>query len=157
MFTKIEKQFRSNISNTFNSKSFLPITTIWVIQLYRKGYNINFDSDFIHVKQNEHPDLDFDNLQNQNTSIIIKEESIKNLQTELLVTRSEKAFNFVENAASEITYCCVNWRNCRNCKDDDKTELITIKEEIEQGLINKYVKVDIKNNRVCYHQITSYS
>ena len=47
---------------------------------------------------------------------------------------------------SETTYCFVNC--ARNCKNDDKTGLISIKEEINQDLINKSVKVDIKN-RVC--------
>ena len=60
-------------------------------------------------------------------------------KTDSLVIRSEKVFNLVENAASGITYRCVNCRNCKQCKDDEKTEIISIKEEIEQDLINKSV------------------
>ena len=83
------------------------------------------------------------------TFMIIKEQPIKDtLQTDSLVIRSEKAFNLVENAASEITYRCVNCRNCKQCKDNEKTEAISIKEEIEQDLINKSVTVDIEN-RIC--------
>ena len=142
VFIKMEEQFKSNISNTFNSKSFLSQQ----FELYRKAYHINPDSE--HIKTNKYPDIDNDNLQNQNTSVVIKEEPVKNSQTESLVIRSEKAFNLAENAASEITFCCVNCRNCKNFKDNDKTGLISIKEEIEQDHINKSAKVDIKN-RFC--------
>ena len=80
--------------------------------------------------------------------MVIKEKPVKNSQTESLVIRSEKALNLAENAASEITFCCVKCRNCKNFKDNDKTGLISIKEEIEQDHINKSAKVDIKN-RFC--------
>ena len=145
VFTKIEEQFRTNISNTFNSKSFLSQQ----FELYRKGYHIDSDFDFINFKSSKNPDIDLDVLQEQDALMIIKEQPIKDsLQTDSLVIRSEKAFNLVENAASEITYRCVNCRNCKQCKDDEKTEVISIKEEIEQDLINKSVTVDIKN-RIC--------
>ena len=42
----------------------------------------------------------------------------------------------------------MNCRNCKQCKDDEKTEVISIKEEIEQDLINKFLTVDIEN-RIC--------
>ena len=145
VFKKIEEQFRTNISNTFNSKSFLSQQ----FELYRKGYHIDSDFDFINFKSSKNPDIDLDVLQEQDALMIIKEQPIKDsLQTDSLVIRSEKAFNLVENAASEITYRCVNCRNCKQCKDDEKTKVISIKEEIEQDLINKSVTVDIKN-RIC--------
>ena len=80
--------------------------------------------------------------------MVIQEGSIKKLKTELRAIRSEKAFNLEESVESEITYRSVNCRHCKDCKDDDKTKLISIKQEIEQNLISKSVKVDIKN-RVC--------
>ena len=118
-------------------------------ELYRKGYHIDPDFDFINFKSSKNPDIDLDVSQEQDTFMIIKVQPIKDsLQTDSLVIRSEKAFNLVENAASEITYRCVNCRNCKLCKDDEKTEVISIKEEIEQDLINKSVTVDIEN-RIC--------
>ena len=42
----------------------------------------------------------------------------------------------------------MNCRNCKQCKDDEKTEVISIKEEIEQDLINKSLTVDIED-RIC--------
>ena len=126
VFTKIKK-IRTNISNTFNSKSFLSQQ----FELYRKGYHIDPDFDFINFRSSKNPDIDLDVLQEQDTFMIIKEQPVKDsLQTDSLVTRSEKAFNLVENAASEITYRCVNCRNCKQCKDNEKTEVVSIKEEI---------------------------
>ena len=90
VFTKIEEQFRTNISSTFNSKSFLSQQ----FELYRKGYHIDPDFDFINFKSSENPDTDLDVLQEQDTFMIIKEQPIKHsLQTDSLVIRSEKAFN----------------------------------------------------------------
>ena len=118
-------------------------------ELYRKGYHIDPDFDFINFKSSKNPDIDLHVLQEQDTFMIIKEQPIKDsLQTDSLVIRSEKAFNLVENAASEITYRCVNCRNCKQCKDNEKTVVTSIKEEIEQDLINKSVTVDIEN-RIC--------
>ena len=118
-------------------------------ELYRKGYRIDLDFDFINFKSSNNPDINLDVSQERDTFIIIKEQPIKDsLQTDSLVIRSEKAFNLVENAASEITYPCVNCRNCKQCKDHEKTEVIRIKEEIEQNLINKSVTGDIEN-RIC--------
>ena len=74
VFIKIEEQFRSNISNTFNSKSFLSQQ----FQLYRKGYHIEPDFDFINLKSSKNPDVDLDVSQEQDTFMIIKEQPIIN-------------------------------------------------------------------------------
>ena len=52
-------------------------------------------------------------------------------------------FERAENAASEISFKCVDCRNCSKCTNSDKIELISIKEEVEQEIINKSVEVDI--------------
>ena len=49
----------------------------------------------------------------------------------------------VEDCDSEISYRCINCRNCKSCKDHDHTETISIREEIEEDLIEKCVSVDI--------------
>lgn len=54
-------------------------------------------------------------------------------------------FHLVEYAASETTIRYENCRKCKRCKDDDEIEVVSIKEQTEQGFINKSVKVDIKN------------
>ena len=62
--------------------------------------------------------------------------------------RSQMIFETAENAASEITYRCVNCRNCKDCKINEKREMTNIQEEVEQDIVNKSVSVNI-NKRNC--------
>merc|ERR1712048_1081236 len=52
-----------------------------------------------------------------------------------------------ENAASEILYRCINCRNCQKCKNGERIESISIKEEVEQDIINKSVSVDTSKGK----------
>ena len=51
-----------------------------------------------------------------------------------------------EDAGSDIMYRCVKCRSCSDCRNHDITESNSIREEVEQNLINKSVHVDIENN-----------
>ena len=53
--------------------------------------------------------------------------------------------NLVKTAASEIIYGCVQCRNCEHCKDNQKIELMNIKEEIERDLTIKTLTVDLES------------
>ena len=57
----------------------------------------------------------------------------------------QKYFEQVENAATEVPYRCVDCRSCQKCKNGEQIELLSIKEEVEQELINKSVTVDVKS------------
>ena len=89
VFTKIEEQFRSNISNAFKSKSFLSQQ----FELYRKGYHIDSDFDSINFKSSKNSDIDLDVSQEQDTFVTIKEQPIKDFlqTTDSLFIRCEKA------------------------------------------------------------------
>ena len=52
-------------------------------------------------------------------------------------------FNEIENAGTEIMYRCIKCRDCLDCKTNEKFESISIQEEVEQGLIDRSVTVDI--------------
>ena len=84
--------------------------------------------------------------------MIIKEQQVKYLQKQSLVIRSEKVFHLVEYTASETSVRFVNCRKCQRCKDDDEIEVVSIKEQTEQGFIKKSVKVDIKNT-ICTNKL----
>ena len=58
------------------------------------------------------------------------------------LSTSMRVFEEVEGAGSEITYRCPNCRNCNQCRNDESNEAISIKEEIEQSLINSSVTID---------------
>ena len=56
-----------------------------------------------------------------------------------------KQFDQVERAGTEITYRCVNCRDCIKCKYGGRVDSISIQEEIEQTLIERSVTVYIEN------------
>ena len=62
-----------------------------------------------------------------------------------LSSKRQKQFEEAENAASEILYRCINCRNCQNCKNGERIEYISVKEEIEQDIINRSVSLDVEN------------
>ena len=56
-------------------------------------------------------------------------------------------FEDVEDIGSEITYRCSKCRNCRVCKENSTDEIMSVKDEVEQGVTNKSVKVDVVSQR----------
>ena len=54
-----------------------------------------------------------------------------------------KMFDEAENAGTEISYRCVNCRNCPKCKKCPRLDAVTIQEEVEQGIIDCSVQVDV--------------
>ena len=99
-------------------------------KLYRTGYQVNPDISLLGFKANQFAD-DEDSSTNQN------------LNTEVFMSKYQETFNQAENAGSEISYRCVNCRSCKKCKNHEQLEAVSIKEEVEQDLINQSVKVDI--------------
>ena len=62
-----------------------------------------------------------------------------------LLVRNQKVFEKVENAESEISFRCIKCRSCKLCKEHDQSEILSVREEAEQDVINNSVKVNIKN------------
>ena len=57
-----------------------------------------------------------------------------------------KNFEVLEKTGTEISYRCMDCRNCAECKKGVLVEDISIREEYEQDLINKSVTVNIDDN-----------
>ena len=55
----------------------------------------------------------------------------------------EKMFRDCENAGTDVSHRCVKCRNCPDCKISEQIEEISIREEVEQSIINRSVKVDL--------------
>ena len=53
-----------------------------------------------------------------------------------------KQFELCENAGSEITFRCVDCRGCSRCRNDSKIEYVSLREEVEDDIVKKSVKVD---------------
>ena len=62
----------------------------------------------------------------------------------LLTAQKQKRFEEVECAGSEILYRCINCRNCQKCRNGERIEYASIKDEVEQDVINQSVIVDIE-------------
>ena len=62
----------------------------------------------------------------------------------LLVSRNRRLFEEVENAGSVITYRCVKCRDCQNCKAGERIDTVSLREEVEQDVIDKSVTVDLE-------------
>ena len=58
-----------------------------------------------------------------------------------------KYFESAENACSEISYRCTNCRNCQKCKQGEHIQFTSIKEEVEQEVINQSVIIDFKSGK----------
>ena len=119
VITMIEEQSLGN-SNTCKFSYFSEQYTI-----FRMGYQINPDAYLLNSK----PRDEFD-LHNEHSCFTVK--------------RKWKQFEEVEMAGSEIGYRCVECRGCTNCRSGEQIEAISIREEVEQDLINKSVSVDIQ-------------
>jgi len=57
------------------------------------------------------------------------------------VREAEKLFNDVEDTGSSSPYRCVACRNCSKCRNGDQLEEISLKEELEQALIESSVEL----------------
>ena len=100
------------------------------------------------------PDKDFTfNIFNElNDEVLIqKKENCRNEESGshhnqcLFTARKYKFFENVENAASEILYRCIDCRNCTKCKNGERIEMLSLKEEVEQDMIQKSVHVDVNS------------
>ena len=130
VFTEIESTYLMN-SATFVSNQY---------ELFKSGYQVNPDASLLHVKVKKDYMNDF--MINENDEFQSKEEQ-SDTGSSLLV-RSQKMFEAVESAGSEISYRCSNCRTCKVCKEYEQYEMMSVKEEAEQDIINNSVKVDME-------------
>ncbi|MEM7375585.1 MAG: hypothetical protein AAF587_43730 [Bacteroidota bacterium] len=97
-------------------------------KMYQAGILVNPDVPLLHIKtEKDHQH----NLLHDDTQ-----------QMTVLISCNQKIFERVEQAGTIISYRCVKCRECTDCKENESTEAISIKEEVEQHLINQSVTVD---------------
>ena len=131
MFTKIESRYHMNTATPLSDQ----------YKLFKVGYQVNPDASLLHVKVKKDC---FNNImiseENENETNCVGK-NVEPSQSNLLV-RSFKMFEEVENAGSEIPYRCNNCRNCKACEEHVQADMMSVKEEVEQDVINKSVTVD---------------
>ena len=107
--------------------------------MFKAGYQANPDASLLHVKVKEDC---FNNIMiSEENEMNYASKDVKPSQNNLLV-RNFKLFEEVENTGSEIFYRCNNCRNCKACKEYTRADIMSVKEEVEQVVINKSVTVD---------------
>ena len=60
----------------------------------------------------------------------------------------QKRFEASESTGSEITYRCVTCRSCKNCKNATHLQEISIKEEVEQNLIDSSININLQTEEI---------
>ena len=148
IFTKIHKCFGGHLSmNAYLTD---------VVNAYQNGYKLSLDVSLLDIKEftpfsqkyetgfdMEEPvynDTDsikkpmVDDSSNSDPNVFLSKNSLKCL----------KQFEEVESAGTEVSYRCARCRGCPDCATSKNVECISIHEEVEQGLIDKCVKVNLE-------------
>ncbi|MEM7375647.1 MAG: hypothetical protein AAF587_44050, partial [Bacteroidota bacterium] len=100
------------------------------LQLFHHGYHVN-------------PDLRMLGYTDQFGDVISDSSQFSSGKDATI--QAINVFNEVERAGSEILYRCVDCRGCTTCLNQS-SDIMSIREETEQELINKSVTVDIDNH-----------
>ena len=125
VFTEIEKRFYGSVQQ---QKTYL----LQQYSLFKMGYQVNPDISLLSIRENK------DHLKD----IILNDESEYESNTNYFSLKQQNIFNLVENAATEISYRCISCRDCKDCLNNEHIENISIREEVEQDLIDKSVQVN---------------
>ena len=157
IFTAITKQY-ANSAQVFFSEQY---------QLYRAGYQTNPDKNFLSaLVETESVPLfssewegsthtnDAVDAYPQDDDFHVKEkyETDDNYpdsyQVHYTTQQQIRLFDIAENAGSTIDYRCKDCRVCVNCKNNERTEMESIKNESEQEQIVESVSLNFETNRV---------
>ena len=69
-------------------------------------------------------------------------QSIDFIDTQAHLTSRQRLFELAETTGSEITYRCPTCRTCSKCKNHDEYETISLREEVEQHIIESSITLN---------------
>ena len=105
------------------------------MQLFQIGYHADIDVSILRFKSTDmKADIAEENHQENRES-----------RANLSINCQMKQFNRTENTGTEISYRCIKCQSWNACKSHENLETVSVKEEIEQDLINNSVSVHTKN------------
>ena len=70
------------------------------------------------------------------------------VHTKYNIREIEKSFCDAEDLNTDVTYRCVSCRNCSQCRRGDQLEEISLKEEVEQALIEESITLKPEELRI---------
>ena len=148
IFTKIHKCFGGHLSmNAYLTD---------VVNAYQNGYKLSLDVSLLDIKeftpffQKYETGFDMEEPVYNDTNSIKKAmvDDSSNSDPNVFLSKNSfkclKQFEEVESAGTEVSYRCVRCRGCPDCTTSKNVECISIHEEVEQGLIDKCVKVNLE-------------
>ncbi|XP_066916884.1 uncharacterized protein [Clytia hemisphaerica] len=62
------------------------------------------------------------------------------------LTHQQRLFEQVESTGCEVSYICPSCRTCKDCKHFDQYQTISLREEVEQSLINASVTINLETS-----------
>ena len=135
VFTHIEKYCASSQIN-------MHIHFIERVRLVSSGYQVNPDTHLLGckgIKDIMQDELLVDKYDRIDSILGSAEDS--SVEDETVTTnfanrqlKVSKLQNIIENAGTEVSYRCINCRNCVECKNSGQVEYVSIQEELEQIL-----------------------
>ena len=117
-------------------------------QLFKSGYQINPDVSFLHQNPSvcSFPDenLVFCTSPSNNCGKCTTCKESSNVYT----SKKLELFQSAEDAGSEILFRCNECRDCKVCRNHKNVENISIREEVEQQLIDKSIEINIEEGYI---------
>ena len=99
------------------------------------GYQANPDISLLSIRENK------DHLKD----VMLNDESEHESNTNYISLKQQNILNQVENTTADISYRCISCIDCKDCVNNEHIENISIREEVEQDLIDKSVQVNTGN------------
>ena len=106
------------------------------LDLFRTGFRVCLDHDAMTV------DLA---IQPHRVAVVLEDEDASS--PTVLAASKTKLLGEADAAGSVIDYRCVKCRGCCDCKHGERIEMISLREEREQSIIDSSVVVDFQNKR----------
>ena len=135
LFTQCEKQFLE--TNMTHSVSDFRVYLNQQLSLFRSGYKVCLDADALNI-ENSFP---------SHKVAVVLEDSNAPCTCVLVASRVKRLLGDVDGAGTLIDYRCVKCRGCSDCKNGERIESVSLKEEFEQDKIDASVTVNFDENR----------
>ena len=149
LFTQCEKQFLE--TNLMNNVTDFRVYLNQQLSLFRTGYKVCLDADALNVDNSfiSHQigvvNEKCDNLHQIN---VVNEDFDTPCICVLLATKLKQLFCDADGAGTLIDYRCVKCKGCSDCKNGERRESISLKEELEQYKINGSLTLNLEENKV---------
>ena len=114
------------------------------------GYQPNPDISLLSIRENK------DHLK----EVMLNDKSEYESNTNYISLKQQNIHNQAENTAADISYRCISCIDCKDRVNNEHIENISVREEVEQDLIDKSVQLTLETvvqPLNCFSYITQWS